>query len=753
MAGGYEAPNHLFIMFRKQRMALWLVLLVCLSTFTPRPLRAAAPPDEGMWLPLLISQNIAAMQKIGLKLSAEDIYSVNKGSLKDAVVHFGGFCTGEIISDQGLILTNHHCGYDAIQSQSTVENNILANGFWAADKTQEKPIPGLFVRFLVRIENVTADVKKKIAEKAAAVTTPLSETDQVKAIGAVTSAIAKAADENGKYYTTVAEMFYGNEYYLYVYQVFNDVRLVGTPPESLGKFGGDTDNWMWPRHTADFSMFRVYANKNNEASAYSAENMPYKPKHYLPISLKGVAEDDFSMIMGFPGRTKRYQTSDATRLDLDVSNPARIKLRDNRLHIWKSYMDQSPAVRLQYSSKYARIANYWKYFIGQNKGLRRLGTVDVKRKQESDFTTWVNQDPARKAKYGSVLSTLQQLYKESEETLLPSVYLQEALTAPEIIAHAATFYSLKDSLKKYPKATPEQLKAVLAKLNDAEPKFWKDYHAAADQQVFETLLGFYHKDIPKAYQPTFFAEIETKYKGNFHAFAEDIFERSFFASQAKTKAFLAKPSLKALEADPVWRIANSIFEFTTKTLSPKRSELDNKIRLQYRTFMEGWLEFQAGKKVAYPDANSTQRLTYGQVRRYDPMDAVKYNYQTTLRGLVEKFVPGDEEFDAPKRLIELEAAADYGDYGFTGTDGKKHMPVCFIANTDITGGNSGSPVMNGNGELIGLAFDGNWEAMSGDIVFDAEYKRTINVDIRYVLFLIDKLAGAKHIIAEMKLVR
>ena len=726
--------------------------LLALSTLFSRTALATAPPDEGMWIPALVSRNIQQMQKLGLKLTAEEIYSVNNGSLKDAVIHFGGFCTGEIISSQGLILTNHHCGYDAIQSQSTVQDNILANGFWAANNAQEKPIPGLFVRFLVRIEDVTAKVKEGVAAKIKDATAPLSPADQAKALAAVTGEIAKAAEESGKYYTTVAEMYYGNEFYLYVYQQFNDIRLVGTPPESLGKFGGDTDNWMWPRHTADFSLFRVYANKSNEPSAYSSENVPFKPKHFLPISLQGVQPNDFMMIMGFPGRTKRYQTSHATAIDQDIINPARVKLRDARLKIWKSYMDQDPAVRLQYSSKYARISNYWKYFIGQNKGLRRLGTVKVKAKQEAAFQEWVEADPARKQQYGTVLDDMAKLYKESEETTLPFVYAQEALLAPEIISASIGLRALRDSLKKNPKATAESLKPTIDKIKAALEKFYKDYHAPADQAIFATLLRAYHKDIAKTYHPAFFAEVEGKYKGDFNRFATDVFARSLVSNRAKLDAFLAKPSLKALEADPAFRIADQAATLYFSKVVPVRTEIENKLKALYKTYLKG-LQEQRANDLFYPDANSTQRLTYGQVLPYDPADAVSYSHLTTLQGLLEKYVPGDEEFDAPKRLLELASAQDYGDYGFTDAQGKKHLPVCFIGNTDITGGNSGSPVLNARGELIGCAFDGNWEAMSGDIVFDPEYKRTINVDARYILFLIDKFAGAGHLLTEMKIVR
>jgi hypothetical protein len=730
-------------------------LLLCFSpmaamvTFAGRP---TPPPDEGMWIPLLIERNIAAMQKLGLKLSAQDIYNVNSGSLKDAIVSFGGGCTGEIISSQGLVLTNHHCGYDYIQNLSTLEDNILANGFWAADRSKERPAPGLTVNFLDRIEDVTARISQFLADKTKERTEPLTEAEREELVQEAIGQITEKAGEEGKYEVEVKDMYYGNQYFLFVYKVYKDVRLVGTPPESLGKFGGDTDNWMWPRHTADFSLFRVYADKNNEPADYSADNVPLKPKRHLKVSLKGLNPDDFVMIMGYPGSTDRYATSHGIELEFTESNPARIKLRERRLAIMKAGMDADPAVRLKYASKYSQISNYYKYFIGQNKGLQRLRTVEVKRAQEARFQQWVEADATRKAKYGTLLADIGAGYQELQKSNLPFQYLQEAGAAPEIIIYALQYNRLYSILSKNPKAKAEELAPALGRITDFEKDHWKNYDATIDRNLLAAMFRFYVTDLKPENLPEIFAEIQKKYGNDFDRYAADVFARSFLVSEAKTKAFLQKPNAKVLEKDPAFRAMRSIvMNYFTQVL-PAREAAENKLQGLFRKYLEALQEWQADK-VFYPDANFTQRLTYGKVSAYKPYDAVSFTYQTTLDGVIEKEDPTSEEFVLPRSLRELWEKQDYGQYGILNAQGKKVLPVCFISDTDITGGNSGSPVLNGNGELVGLAFDGNWEAMTGDLVFDPEYKRTISVDVRYVLWLVDKFAGAGHIVQELDVVR
>lgn len=692
------------------------------------PTAVCNPPDEGMWLPFLISQNYEEMKKLGLQLSPDQIYDVNKGSLKDAIVWFGGFCTGEIVSDQGLILTNHHCGYDAIQSHSTVENDILTNGFWAKTKGDEKPVDGLFVKFLVRMDDVTATVNNRVSAG--------EKKDDVY------TALIKEASESGKYDVEVKPVYYGAEHLMFVYQKFPDVRLVGTPQEAIGKFGGDVDNWMWPRHTGDFSMFRVYSGPDGNPAPYSPNNIPLKPKHSLPISLKGIKPNDFTMIMGFPGRTQRYLTSDIVNLAQESSNPSRVKLRTKRLECWKSEMDKDKGVRLQYASKYARIANYWKYFIGQNKGLKRLRTVELKRAEEKKFLDWSRGSADRTDKYSKSVENVRQAVEDFKPYNTALIYYQESALAPEIITLAYSLRALEAIIDD-----KEKMSQFQTRVKGAIAKQFKDYHAPADKKVMAALYKYYAEDVPASQQPAFFKTIATKFKGDYNKWVDDVFAKSMFASQAKLEAFLNSPNKKALLKDPAYQIAGEFHNIFSNVVKPKFDAYNAVVDKELKSYIGGMREMNAGKRF-YPDANSTMRVTYGQVRPYKPMDAVAYDYLTTLKGVYEKEDPNDPEFVVPSRLMELYKNKDFGQYAENGD-----VPVCFICNTDITGGNSGSPVINGKGELIGLAFDGNWEAMSGDIDFDEEYKRTINVDIRYVLFCIDKLAGATHIINEMKLVR
>ncbi|MBC7124365.1 MAG: S46 family peptidase, partial [Bacteroidales bacterium] len=677
---------------------------------------SAIKADEGMWLlPLLQKYNIQTMQQKGFKLTADDIYNLNQASIKDAVIIFGRGCTGEVVSDQGLVLTNHHCGYGAIQQHSTPEHDYLEDGFWAKSFEEEIPTPGLTATFLIRIEDVTDQVN-------AALKPEMSEADRDKAAMEIGRKIAKQATEGTHYTASVRSFFGGNQYFLLVYEVFKDVRLVGAPPSSIGKFGHDTDNWMWPRHTGDFSVFRIYASKDNKPADYSRENVPYKPKHFLPISLKGVNNGDFTMIMGYPGSTQRYMTSVEVQERINILNANRIYVRGIKQEIWLKDMQADKAVNIKYASKYAGSSNYWKNSIGMNKALKRLKVYDFKKQQEEEFTKWVLASPERQQKYGEALSLINEGVTGRKEYLHASQYISEALfSGTEIIGMAAMTRSLADALKGN---KTEEVTKISKSLKARSENFYKNYNTPTDQKTAKAMFRIFMENVPLTYQPDIFNTIRTKYKGDIDKFVDQMFAKTMFTDPAKFNAFLDKPSLKVLEKDPVYVAAASIsnkYEEISKAMAP----FNEKLKRGQRLYIAGVLEMNEGKAM-YPDANFTMRLTYGEIKDYYPMDAVHYDYLTTLDGVMEKEDPDNWEFVVPAKLKELYNSKDYGRYG---KDGK--MPVAFISTNDITGGNSGSPVMNGNGELIGIAFDGNWEAMSGDIVFENKLQRTISVDIRY----------------------
>lgn len=693
--------------------------------------------DEGMWLPLLIKRlNYSDMQKLGLKLTPEEIYSVNNSSLKDAIVNFGGFCTGEVISKEGLILTNHHCGFDAIQSQSSVENDILTNGFWAKTREDEKPIPGLTVTFLIRMEDVTEKILGTIEAG--------MDANQIAAsIEENSMAIQQQAVAGTHYTAEVKPFFEGNAYYLFVYETFTDVRMVGAPPSSIGKFGGDTDNWMWPRHTGDFSLFRVYMSSDGKPAEYSKENIPLKPKHHLTISLEGVKPGDFAMIMGYPGSTERYLTSEGVKLAYEQTNPARVKIREKRLALMKEAMDADPKIRIMYAEDYASVSNYYKYFIGQNQGLKRLNVIDKKKQEEKKFTEWVNADPERQKIYGDLLNQFASIYKDYSKVNLPYVYLEEAAFGNQLLLTAYRFNPLYSFLANNPNTNKDTLDAVKEPMLKIANEHFKDYYAPLDKKIFAALLKMYYEDIPKQLHPSVFSQIEKKYKGNFDKYADAVFQKSIFADEAKMKEFMANPTAAALEKDPGFATMSSILGDFRQIVGPYLGNVYSRLDATNNLYLKAILEMRKDEKL-YPDANFTMRLTYGTVQDYYPRDGVKYLYLTTLNGVISKNDPDNPEFVVPDKLIELYNKKDFGRYGINDS-----MPVCFITNNDITGGNSGSPVMNAKGHLIGCAFDGNWEAMSGDIIFEPELQRTISVDIRYILFIIDKFANAGHLIDEM----
>jgi hypothetical protein len=702
-------------------------------------LSSSLKADEGMWIPLLLKKyNYEQMKAKGLKLTPEQLYDVNNSSLKDAIVWFNGGCTGEIISDKGLVLTNHHCGYDAIASNSTKDNNILDNGFWAKNNGEEIPIPGMWVSIVQRIEDMTDRVTTELAG--------VSEKDRPAKLQEIFKKITDEVKKGNKLEAQMREMFKGNAYYLFVFQRYTDIRLVGTPPQSVGKFGGDADNWMWPRHTGDFSMFRIYANKSNEAAGYAPDNVPFVPKHSLPVNIKGVKEGDYAMIYGFPGRTNRYEFSQGIDLAIEKVNPTIVNLRDIRLKAWKEVMDKNVSDRLKLSADYAQIANYWKYFIGQTEQMKRLKVYDYKVESEAKFKAFAQGKP----QYQNVLQNVENAYVAYRPYALQRTYLSEGILGISMNGFASSMIPYANNMKDNKDTAAASRALKMAQGNATE--FYDAFFPTADQKIMAQILEMYYMNIPADQHPAYMAII-LKSKGKttsekFRSYAAMVYAKSFFASKEKFDAFMAAPSYKKLMADPCFAMVSAFYNHYLNNYKVKVDEFNAAIGPEARAYIKGLMEMNPNK-VFYPDANSSLRLTYGSVQAYEPKDAVKFDYMTTLDGVMEKYNPNDFEFNVPTKLIDLYKAKDFGNY--KRADGK--LPVAFITNNDITGGNSGSPVIDGEGQLIGLAFDGNWEAMSGDIVFDEKYKRTINVDIRYVLFLIDKLGGAPHIVAEMKLVQ
>ncbi len=705
--------------------------------------------DEGMWLPMFVKRlNDVDMKAAGLQLTAEELYSINNSSLKDAIVSFSGFCTGEVISAEGLLLTNHHCGYGAIQDHSTVENDYLTDGFWAMDRSKELENPDLFVDFLIRMEDVTERILAVVNDE-------MTEAERAQAIDAEMKAIKTEATEDNSYICKVKSFYEGNEFYMFMYERFSDIRLVGAPPSSVGKYGGDTDNWMWPRHTGDFSMFRIYASPDGTPAAYAEENVPLTKElreknnafyHHLPVSLEGVENDDFTMVWGYPGSTDRFLTSWGVEQMLDIKAPTIVDIRDLKLNIMKKHMDADPAVRIQYASKHAQTANYWKYFIGQSKGLKRLGVYEKKQAIEADFTAFANSSDSNKAKYGEALSLIEQAYAASDATEKGANFLSEVgIRGTDVILFTYRANRMIEQLLGTEDA--EQKAALFSQLQASASEHFKNYNAALDEEQFAKLFAKYQADVDASQHPSFFAHVDKKYKGDFAKFAAKMYAKSFFTDEARFNAFILAPNAKKLSKDLAVMSAGSIIQ-SYFSMGAVTAESDAMLGKGNRLFVDG-LRKMDPDKVYYPNANSTMRTTYGTVGDYVPADAVHYDYVTTLEGVIEKYVPGDHEFDLPQGLIDLYDAKDYGQYA----DKNGNLIINFIHNTDITGGNSGSPVINAKGHLIGTAFDGNWEAMSGDIAFEPELQRTISCDIRYVLFIVDKYAGATHLIEEMDLVK
>ena len=714
---------------------------ILLSLFALGLINASVKADEGMWLLPQISQNSAKMKELGLKLDAADIYNPDSTSLKDAIVIFGNGCSGEVISPNGLILTNHHCGYGAIQQHSTVEKDYLKDGFWAMNYQEEIPTPGLTVTFIDKIVDVTDLVKAELAKDT--VPNSMNFLSPSYLNGLIKGFTTQGKVEEIPFTTSEIKPFYnGNKYYMYYKKIYNDVRMVGAPPSSIGKFGFDTDNWMWPRHTGDFALFRVYADKNGNPAEYSAENTPLKPKKHLKISLGGIKENDYAMIMGFPGSTSRYMTSWEVKERVD-DNVMRIKVRGDRQDVLLKEMLADPKVNIQYASKYARSSNYWKNSIGMNRGIQKLDVIGRKEQEQEAYKKWAldNGYP----QYAAAVDSLQKIVEGRKDKRYQMNALAEAILGGiEFARSPRVSDEFKTALSKKDKAEIAKQLEELQKEYDAFAN--KDYNPEVDRKVAKTMLKLYKELVPAAQRPDVFAVIDAKYKGDTDLFVEDVFTNSIFANQANLDKFKAKPSLKAISNDPMILFANSVSNKAVE-LSEDMKATTEGFNLARQAFMEGYL-LQNKDKATYPDANFTIRMTYGSVKPYEPADGAFYNYYTTLKGVMQKEDPDNFEFIVPEKLKDLYGSKDYGRYAMA--DGR--MPVAFLSTNDITGGNSGSPVLNANGELIGTAFDGNWEAMSGDLVFEPELQRTISVDVRYTLFIIDKYAGCTRLIEEMDIV-
>lgn len=710
-------------------------LLLVLLVFSLFQLSA----KEGMWIPILLEKyNLAEMQEMGFKLSADDIYDVNHSSMKDAVVIFGGGCTGELISDEGLLITNHHCGYRQIQSHSTVEHDYLTNGFWAMSRDEELPNERLTVSFLEYMKDVTDSVL--------AGTENMDGEAADKKIKENTDRIIKEARNDGKFTASVKPLFYGNQYFLYVYKVYKDVRLVGAPPSAIGKFGGDTDNWMWPRHTGDFSLFRIYADKNNEPAEYSPDNVPFKPKKSFPVSMKGIQPGDFTMVFGNPGTTMQYWPHQAVDVTMNQRDPDRIMLRDKKLDIIGSDMESDPKIRIQYAAKYAGISNAWKKWQGEIKGLKRLDAINKKRDYEEEFKKWAQQNNTWENKYKPVFNAFDELYSDYATYIKAYDYYREiVMSGVEVFKGARTINSIMNNIENGQDERAESMRSAMLK---GLPGFYKDFNQPTDEALFATLMPELINGLDASFLPA--EVVETIRNLDQEKLVKKVYQKSILTDRKKLEDLLENGSEKQLlklRKDPLISMFNQLNFIYEKDIMPEVRKISKSIDDNMKVYMAGLMEMKKGQAF-YPDANLTLRVAYGQVEGYEPKDGVKYKYYTTLTGIMEKDNPEIYDYDVPDRLKELYHAKDFGQYEVNGD-----VPVCFTASNHTTGGNSGSPVVNGNGELIGVNFDRCWEGTMSDIMFDPERCRNISLDIRYALFIIDKFAGAGYLLEEMEIVK
>ena len=716
----------------RKRLIITVSLLTAFCAMTARA-------DEGMWLPSLIGNRIADMQEKGFRLNAEDIYSINQASLKDAVVLFGRGCTGELVSPEGLLLTNHHCGYGQIQQHSSVEHDYLKDGFWAMSREEELPNKGLTVSFLERMEDVTGIILKGYSPE-------MSESERAGLVKQNSDALIKEVTQEGKgLRARVEALYYGNQYFLFLYREYSDVRLVGAPPSSIGKFGGDTDNWMWPRHTGDFSIFRIYADKDNNPAPYSPDNVPYQPKKYFRISTKGVHEGDFTFIYGFPGRTQEYIHSEGVRYIEETGDPHKIALRTKRLDIMSRHQAESQKVRIQYSSKHAGVANAWKKWQGEVKGIRKMKTVQTKKEYEKGFSKW-----AVGTEYEGLTDRIAQIYGQLEPYTFATDYYGETIRAVEAAAFAS-------SIAKLYKEADDSLSFDSRKACDLSESFFKDYHLPIDKEIFAAMIQEFDRNMPEGFKPKYHSEMMQKY-GNAKAWAEDLFAATMFTDRAAVEALSVAKDQESIGADrdkvmndPAVVFFNEYYNWYSKDIRPEAARLNQELQLAYRDYMRGQMEYAEdinGPKALeafYPDANLTLRVAYGHIKGYSPADGVYYTPSSTIKGIMEKDNPEIFDYNIPQRLRDIYATKDYGRWA----DASGEVPVCFIATNHTTGGNSGSPVINADGDLIGLNFDRVWEGTMSDIVFDPEICRNISLDVRYVLFTIEKIGGASYLFDEM----
>ncbi|MCK9290958.1 MAG: S46 family peptidase [Bacteroidales bacterium] len=697
---------------------------------------------EGMWIPVLLQQlNEQEMQQMGMRITAEDIYSINRSSLKDAIVLFGRGCTGEIISNQGLLLTNHHCGYGQIQRHSTLQNDYLKDGFWAMNQTEELPNPGLTVTMMVKMEEIT----EKVLD---GVTNEMTESERNTIIKDNIKKITETADQESGLTTSIRPFYHGNQYYIIYNRIFKDIRLVGAPPSNIGKFGGDTDNWMWPRHTGDFSLFRIYVDKDGNPAEYHPDNIPYTPDFHLPISIKGIDEGDFTFVFGYPARTNQYLPAAAVHMITEVSNPARIALRQKRLEVFKRYSDTDPKIRIQYAAKDAGVGNAWKKMIGESKGIHRLHAIDRKQETETRFTEWAKTDPNLKKTYSELIPAFEQNYKQLEKLTLAMDYMNEAGMGIELFQLANRFRPLATELQKTT-IDPDKLQELETTLKSFIQSFFKDYHQPIDREVAAALLALWTENQPEDFRPDFLNVIAQK--GNVQAAVNNLFDKSMFTSPANIEKWMQlnpKKKLKKLGQDPVWQAISDIHSFSqSNLLQPMRAITASNDSLQ-RLYMKGLMAMQPGRRF-YPDANFTLRVTYGKIEGYSPADAIYYSPYTTLDGIMEKENPDIFDYVVEDRLKELYHTGDFEPYA----DTEGRLRIAFAASNHTTGGNSGSPVLNADGQMIGLNFDRCWEGTMSDLMYDPAMCRNISVDIRYVLFIIDKFAQATHLIDEMTIIR
>ena len=713
-----------------------IILFIVTCTFLLKPIAKA---DEGMWLPMLLGQQVYAdMVKKGLKVSKEQLYSMNQACIKDAIIIFGGGCTGEIVSKEGLIFTNHHCGYNAIAAASTVDHNYLRDGFWSKSKSEEIYAPGVHAQFLVKIVDVTDKVNEKIKD--------IPALELTQKLPSILTEMANKETEGSTYEGRVSSMFKANQFLLFVYERYKDVRLVGTPPESIGKFGGDTDNWEWPRHTGDFSIFRVYTNKEGKAAEYAADNVPLKAKYSLPVSIKGVKDGDYTMIWGYPGGTNRYETSFGVKLKTDIENPSLVDLRDARLKFMLEEMKKDPAVKIQLAGSYAGIANYWKFFDGESKQLLKFKTYEEKQAAETAFLTWAK----GKTEYENLFNEYKKIYDAWRPYSKQRVYMMEGIFGSPLIKFASSLQKLDATLSKKDVSKEDIAKAIDAAKTD-RTNFIKDENVVSDKNILAFVAQAFYNDVDAAQHPAgFYSMINSKFgdlktKSTYEAFSNYVFTSTAILDNAKWDAMMANPDTAALHKDPAFMMASAFNTNFSSKYAKAFADFNAQNFVLGKSYLKGVLEMNKGKKM-YPDANFTMRVSFGNVKSYSPKDAVKYSHICTLSGILEKYKPGDYEFDAPVKLIELAKAKDFGQYADAVA---KDIVVSFISSNDITGGNSGSPVLNAKGELIGLAFDGNYEALSHKIKFDKDLNRTINLDVRYLLWVVEKLGGATNIINEL----